>query len=76
MKCIPKSELVVGAYYNGRCRNALLARWNGSRFIYMRSKFGDTYPESIKHEEDFDGFDCFIPTSVEPNPCIEIPQTI
>lgn len=73
---IPKSELIVGGYYSGRCRNALLARWNGNQFIYMRSKFGETYPESINHEEDFNGFDCFHPTSLVTEPDYEIPLSI
>lgn len=75
MNIIPKSELVVGKYYLGRCRNAQLARWNGTQFIYIRCKFGDEYPEAILHEEDFNGFDCFQPLTLESNPAYEIPLT-
>ena len=73
---IPKSELITGQYYKGRCRNALLARWNGERFIYIRSKFGYEYPEAINHEEDFNGYDCFIPKELETSPGYEIPLKI
>lgn len=57
IKMIPKSELKVGTYYRGHCRNASLARWNGTVFIYIRCKFGHEYPESINHEEDFNDSD-------------------
>lgn len=70
---LSKSELVVGKYYSGTCRNALLARWNGKVFIYMRSKFGHTYPEAINHEEDFNGYDCFKPNTLVSEPEYEIP---
>ncbi|CAQ71588.1 hypothetical protein RALTA_B0977 [Cupriavidus taiwanensis LMG 19424] len=52
-----------GAYYQGRCRNATIARWNGEKqcFVHFRTKFGEHFLESIKHEEDFSGFDCFKP---------------
>ena len=72
---LAKSELVVGQYYSGHCRNALLARWNGERFIYIRSKFGYTYPEAINHVEDFDGYDTFKPKALVTNPDHEIPMT-
>lgn len=70
---LSKAELITGEYYLGRCRNALLARWNGNQFIYMRSKFGETYPEAIDHEEDFNGFDCFHPSALVSKPDYEIP---
>lgn len=70
---IPKQELVVGNYYKGRCRNATLARWNGKVFIYMRTKFWNTYITSIKAPEDESNFDVFIAVEVEPNPPYEIP---
>ena len=58
---IPKSELVVGQEYPGHCRNASKATWNGKVFQYMRRKFGSEFLESIKHYEDDDGYDVFVP---------------
>jgi hypothetical protein len=73
---IPKIQLITGAYYNGRCRNTTLARWNGKKFIYQRTKFGDTYFESICCPEDDSVYDVFIATSVCENPEIVLPLTI
>lgn len=70
---LSKAELVTGQYYSGHCRNALVARWNGKQFIYIRSKFGYTYPEAINHPEDFIGFDCFTPKALVTEPDREIP---
>ncbi len=60
---IPKSELVVGQEYNGHCRNASRATWNGKVFQYMRKKFGGEFLEEINHyEDDYDpGIDVFVP---------------
>lgn len=58
---IPKKELVIGKTYNGFCRNASKAVWNGKVFTYKRYKFGDTFDEDINHYEDDDGYDLFIP---------------
>lgn len=58
---IEKKDLEVGEYYVGRCRNSHVAMWNGDVFIYLRTKFGDTFAEDIYHPEDDDGFDLFIP---------------
>ena len=59
---IAKKDLVHGAYYYGRCRNASIARWNEERqcFVYWRTKFSNTYTEEIKHPEDDDLFDVFV----------------
>jgi hypothetical protein len=59
---IAKKDLVHGAYYYGRCRNATIARWNGDlqRFLYFRRKFGETFIEEICHPEDDKAFDVFI----------------
>lgn len=57
---IRKSDLVKNHYYQGKCRNADVALWNGFEFVYMRNKFGSTFPETIKHMEDDNGFDLFI----------------
>ena len=60
---IPKENLIVGATYEGDCRNASKATWDGNRFHYMRTKFGYTYDEKIKHFQDDDGsgYDVFVP---------------
>lgn len=59
---IPKTELVHGAYYHGRCRNAVIARWNGEkqRFYHWRHKFGMKFVEDIKAPEDDQYFDVFV----------------
>lgn len=61
--CIPKRDLIHGAYYQGRCRNATVARWDGfkQRFYHWRTKFGSTYIEAIRHPEDEQVFDVFYP---------------
>jgi (p)ppGpp synthase/HD superfamily hydrolase len=58
---IRKSDLIIGKYYYGKCRNTNVAVWNGSAFVYMRSKFGTSFPENINHLEDDNGFDLFVP---------------
>ena len=60
-KIIPKSELIINKKYNGNCRNASEAVWNGEKFIYKRHKFGTDYIEKINHYEDDDGYDVFVP---------------
>lgn len=58
-----KSDLEDGMYYYGKCRNAFVAKWDNpkQKFIYMRSKFGSTFPEDINHPEDDNRYDLFIP---------------
>lgn len=62
---ISKSKLIDGAYYQGYCRNASVAKWNAAQnvFTYPRSSMvpGDIYNEDINHFEDDDGYDIFIP---------------
>jgi len=58
---IDKKDLLVDHYYGGKCRNAHIARWDGREFTYMRTKFGDCFPETIQHPETDDGFDLFLP---------------
>lgn len=58
---IPKEKLIVGKCYEGSCRNASNAVWNGEKFTYRRTKFGHTYNEDINHFQDDDGFDLFVP---------------
>jgi hypothetical protein len=77
---LPKKDLVDGRYYYGHCRNARVARWDANgkpglgveegsagRFVHIRHKFGESFPESINHPEDDNGFDFFIPVAeIEP----------
>jgi hypothetical protein len=67
---IRKEDLQDGAYYAGACRNAEVARWSKSNnaFVYMRTKFGDTFPEPICHPADDNGFDLFFPLIKIDNP--------
>ena len=58
---IPKDKLIPGCKYEGACRNASIAVWTGSKFIYKRTKFGATYDEEINHFQDDDGSDLFVP---------------
>ena len=72
---IPKSELIHGAYYNGRCRNASIARWSGEtqRFYHWRYKFGGKFIEEIMAPEDEKHYDVFVAESILENPTEEIP---
>lgn len=64
---VPKKDLKKNTYYFGKCRNAKVALWNGFEFVYNRTKFNDTFIESINHLEDDDGYDLFVPLyQVEP----------
>lgn len=58
---IRKSELKIGEYYFGKCRNASVAKWNGEKFIYRRLKFGHWSNDEINHLHDDNGYDVFIP---------------
>lgn len=62
---IPKDKLIVGKTYIGDCRNATEAVWDGDKFTYMRTKFGSTYPETINHFQDDDGYDLFVPLKIK-----------
>lgn len=72
---IPKSNLEHGAYYQGRCRNSSVARWNADRglFVYWRTKFNNTFLEEIKCPEDDIMFDVFVAESKIEQPEREIP---
>ena len=72
---IQKKDLVDGAYYEGECRNAEVARWNGKKevFVYLRTKFNETFPEEIKHPDDDNRYDVFIARKLIKNPKTEIP---
>lgn len=58
---IPKDSLVTGAEYEGACRNASTAVWNGKEFEYKRFKWGTWQDDTINHFEDDDGYDLFVP---------------
>ena len=57
---IPKNQLEKG-WYEGSCRNSSKAYWDGSKFIYERHKWGTKYWDDIKHFEDDQYHDVFIP---------------
>lgn len=58
---IPKEKLKKGSFYIGKCRNARISYWDGSKFTYARNKFGHIFLEDINTLEDDNGFDLFIP---------------
>lgn len=58
---IPKDKLVIGKTYIGDCRNGNEATWDGKNFVYLRTKFGTTFQETINHFEDDNDYDLFIP---------------
>lgn len=60
---IPKRLLKDGKYYKGSCRNANIAMWDEKKnvFFHLRTKFGETFSESIPHPENDKGFDVFTP---------------
>ena len=72
---IPKLALEHGAYYQGRCRNSSIARWDGNRqvFVYYRNKFGHEFLEEIKCPEDDIMFDVFVAEAKLETPMREIP---
>ena len=59
---IKKENLIHGEYYEGRCRNANVARWNAETgfFYHWRNKFGNEYVEAIHCPEDDEMFDVFV----------------
>lgn len=58
---IPLQQLEVGKIYIGFCRNASEAIWQGNKFVYKRTKWGNTYVEEINHFQNDDGYDVFVP---------------
>ena len=60
---IAKKDLKHGAYYEGHCRNATIARWDGQKqhFVHWRNKFGQWFTETICHPEDDMVWDVFEP---------------
>ena len=73
MEYIAKTDLIVGAYYEGLCRNATVARWDGKKFVHWRSKFGHSYIERICCPEDDSVYDVFKARKRIDNPDVEIP---
>lgn len=51
-KYIPKDQLVVGAEYRCLARNFEVGTWNGTGFDYMRTKFGQKFPDVEYHWDD------------------------
>jgi len=62
---IPKDQLEVGKEYYGSCRNSGVAKWNGKEFEYDRYKWGFTYKDTIRHFQDYDDTDFFIPIKLK-----------
>ena len=58
---IPKTELIENQSYIGNHRNAQVAKWNGQRFVYRRTKFNSVFDDECNHFEDDDGFALFVP---------------
>lgn len=81
MKYVPKikkEDLIHGVYYEGRCRNANVARWNANTqtFFHHRTKFGHTFIEEIKCPEDEARYDVFVTEKICENytPPIDFPN--
>lgn len=74
-KFIAKADLKHGAYYEGHCRNARYARWNGDEeiFYHWRTKFKFKYLECIHHPDDEQVYDVFYPHDLIEVPVEEIP---
>ena len=51
---IPTNKLIVGKRYVCDARNFKIGLWNGKKFDYMRTKFGNTYPDTEYHYDDHD----------------------
>ena len=62
---IPLHELEIGKTYIGFCRNASEAIWQGDRFVYQRFKWGTTFPDTINHFQNDDGYDVFVPVRLK-----------
>ena len=73
---LPRSALVHGRYYVGRCGHGTIGRWNAEtgEFNYWREK-GEafTYVDTAPHPEDEAWMDVFNPVRELLNPKFEIP---
>ena len=49
---IKKEDLIVGKEYRCDARNFTIGTWNGKCFDYMRTKFGQTFPDAEFHYDD------------------------
>ena len=58
---IPKRNLIKGKEYDGYCRNARKATWDGEKFNYEYLDCGALVSATINHYEDDNGYDVFIP---------------
>jgi len=60
---IAKKDLIDGATYLGRTRNATIAMWDekNSNFIHYRDSFGERYRDVVNHFEDDNGYALFVP---------------
>ena len=60
---IPKDKLIDGKTYIGDTRNTDRAIWNAKKntFIYMRTKWGNTFEDEVNHFEDDDHYALFVP---------------
>ena len=65
-----KETLEDGAYYEGFCRNASVARWNARLqcFLYIRTKFNERFVEEIRHPADERHYDVFAVTAKVDDP--------
>ena len=58
---ILKNKLVKNRLYIGFCRNSTLGKWDGSKFEYLRYKYGTLIIDYINHFQDDNSFDVFVP---------------
>lgn len=60
---LPYSSLEDGKYYFGSCRNASVARWSAKtkEFFHWRTKFMNTFIETIGNPVDEQVYDAFVP---------------
>ena len=60
---IPKDKLIDGKTYIGDTRNTDRAIWNAKKntFIYMRTKWGNSFEDEVNHFEDDDHYALFVP---------------
>jgi len=60
---IAKKDLIDGATYRGKTRNATIAMWDekNADFIHYRYSFGDKYRDKVNHFEDDNGYALFVP---------------
>jgi hypothetical protein len=66
-----KEDLVHGQYYFGLSRNTQIARWHAGaeRFVHFRTKFGQTFCETLRHPVDERHYDVFrVKRVTEPEP--------